>query len=427
MTTRRKPKTTDAQPEPVTHDQFISVTTVLKMIPMDALVPWAAGKVADAVIRDVEQSIEWARDMLVELRHEADVPDGAPTPMRLRDKAEAEAWRRLKVAQDTLKDRRKARKNLVDTRWDPEVDPDTGGEYAFTATGLGTACHDVWDRWLITGTRPTNPHPELAPYLDQLDEWMNIWQPDVELAEATVVNPKVGYAGRTDACLRLDVPELDLDRKLLVITDLKTRRDGFRKVRGLDIEATPWPEGGYQTAAYAHGTHVISWADAQRLQGESRGSGRYYYVDPSEWTAAFPMPKVEAAVVLLVTPERATLHRVNWRPDADEWAWDAFRYYLGAARMFHSKRHGGLIGPAMVPPYRPDHRTHGDTDLEARLRDSVPAGHVHDFDRVLFGGGLACTICDAVQPLDADRLEPTAVEPGGEPDATVLAFPAQTD
>lgn len=369
--TARK-RTPKPKPEPeAEHDQFISVTTVLKVIPMEALVPWAAGKVADEVIRDVEQAAEWAAQLLREMRAEAEVGEGEPTPMRIRDKAEAEAWRRLRTAQTVLKDRKAARRELIDSRWHPDVDPDTGREYAFTASGLGTTVHDLFDRWLVTGIRPNNPHPELLSYLDRLDEWLQTWQPEVVLAEATLVNPKVGYAGRGDACVRVEIPELDIDRKVVTMLDLKTRRMGSRTVRGQEVDSTPYPEGGYQTAAYAHATHVISWADAPRLTGQTRSTGRYYYVDPSEWDAAWPMPQVEACAILLTTPDRATLHRVNWTPEHDEWAWDAFRFYLGAARNIHSRRHGNLVGPAMAPPYRPDHRTHGETDLLARLADSI--------------------------------------------------------
>lgn len=31
--------------------------------------------------------------------------------------------------------------------------------------------------------------------------------------------------------------------------------------------------------------------------------------------------------------------------------------------------------------------------------------HEHDFDRVLFGGGLSCTICDAVAPPEHEGTE----------------------
>lgn len=34
--------------------------------------------------------------------------------------------------------------------------------------------------------------------------------------------------------------------------------------------------------------------------------------------------------------------------------------------------------------------------------------HIHDFDRVLLGGGLACVICDAIDP---DNPSPTTKDP----------------
>jgi hypothetical protein len=75
----------------------------------------------------------------------------------------------------------------------------------------------------------------------------------------------------------------------------------------------------------------------------------------------------------------------------------------------------------MSPPYRPDHRTHGDTDLEARLRDSIPTPAPDLL------GELAASFTDSPVSDDQDLMDEASTDPELMNGATVLAFPTATE
>lgn len=101
---------------------------------------------------------------------------------------------------------------------------------------IGSAVHDIAERWALDGMRPTSVHPVVKPYSDALLEWLSKNRPVYYFAEATVISKKYGYAGTMDAILGLG------DELLLV--DYKSSRD-------------TWPAHALQLAAYRHADCVV--------------------------------------------------------------------------------------------------------------------------------------------------------------------------
>jgi hypothetical protein len=165
-----------------------------------------------------------------------------------------------------------------------------------SASALGTAVHDACEQYALTGIRPTVDNPEIEPFLDRFDEWAQVWQPEYIAAEAAVYNKTYGYAGTLDAIAIIDGQK--------VLLDYKSSR---RSVGSDDKPTSPYPEAALQLAAYRHAEILATWR-ARRFERYRR---RYYLLDTDEEDLGVPMPKLDGAVVLHLTPEHATLHPVR--------------------------------------------------------------------------------------------------------------------
>jgi hypothetical protein len=165
-----------------------------------------------------------------------------------------------------------------------------------SASELGTQVHDACEQYALTGIRPSVENPEVVPFLDRFDEWAQIWQPQYEAAEAAIYNKTYGYAGTLDAICTIDGQRVLLDYK------------SSRRSIGSDGKPTgPYPEAALQLAAYRHAEILATWR-ARRYEKYRR---RYYLLNTDEEELGVPMPKLDGAVVLHLTPEHATLHPVR--------------------------------------------------------------------------------------------------------------------
>lgn len=362
--------------EPTGEEQFISVTAALGAFPKEALVPWAAGKVADYVLRDIEHALAAGHRRLTEMLREADTTEST---RQMRLEAAAEAWGAFFLQHQVQRDRKAARKQLVDSRFQPDIDEETGQQYEFTAAGLGSLFHGLADRWILTGSRP-ECHPELTPYMNQLDGWLDIHQPRPILAEATGINRTYGYAGRLDLVAYMYWH--DVDRWLPTVLDWKTTRRSWAMENGHQVPSQPFPEAVIQTVAYGGFEGIIRWDQSARMASMGRSSSRWYYVEPAEWRIVQPMPKVERAYIVHICPEHANTHPV-W---LSQRLWERWLFNIEQARTIYGPMWKKMVGPPVPGPYRPDLRmppTEGirlvegppETPLEAALADSIAAAN----------------------------------------------------
>lgn len=159
--------------DPLGGPDLISVTNAMSSIAKPALVPWAAGLTADAVIAD-------------------------PIATARRARTEPTVLRRELVA--------------------------VSRQYTDQARNLGTRVH-VRAVSLVLGT-PHPYDPEVEPYAVQLAAWFRLWRVDFEhdvvAVEMTVMNRKRGYAGTGDLWLWL--PTGRFRRRQLWLIDYKTSR-----------------------------------------------------------------------------------------------------------------------------------------------------------------------------------------------------------
>ncbi|MGW5352242.1 hypothetical protein ACWERV_17235 [Streptomyces sp. NPDC004031] len=157
--------------DPAGGPDLISVTNALSAIAKPALLPWAAGCAADAVLAD-------------------------PIATARRARTEPTALRRELVGLHRASSER--------------------------AKDLGTRVH-VRAQALVLGT-PYPADPEVEPYAVQLARWFRLWRidfdRDVEAVESTVFNRARGYAGTGDLWIWL--PTGPHGRRQLWLVDYKT-------------------------------------------------------------------------------------------------------------------------------------------------------------------------------------------------------------
>lgn len=366
---------TNASAEPV---QLLSVTAALGTYDKPALVYWAANRVADEILTQLDHAIDVGRETLAELRADEGITEGQPTPRRLRDTAEAEAWRSLAMVRAIRQDRARARKELADSRFNPDVDED-GRRYEFSASGLGGKLHDVFDQWILHGKRPAVQHAELVPYMDRFDEWLQRHQPEPVMAEATGINLTRGYAGRLDLCAYIDYMD---QGRALVMLDYKTTRRSWELQNGQQVPTSPYPEAALQLTAYSTFEQIVRWDQAVRLAKQTQAGGRWYWIEQGDLAVAQPMPEVVGGCIVHVTPEHCNSHEVMITDRMRE----GWLYLLEAARFRMSPNWNKMISPAKAAPWRPDlrmpgGRDEGQTELFTQLRDSVEGL------RVIPGGG----------------------------------------
>ena len=160
-------------------------------------------------------------------------------------------------------------------RTDPgaAVDLIKGAHRRYTAgrAELGSAAHDLFER-MIRGEHVGRVAMDLEPYRRHFAEFLDTVQPELISAEDVMWSDTYGYAGSSDAILRIQDAE---HGSTVVIVDWKTSRDTY-------------PDVALQLAAYAHADVIVT------PDGEES-----------------PMPEIQAGAVLHVTPERWALKPVR--------------------------------------------------------------------------------------------------------------------
>jgi hypothetical protein len=199
-----------------------------------------------------------------------------------------------------------------------------------SATELGTMVHETCEQYALTGTRPADVDPEVLPFLDRFDEWLQRFGPSYQATEVSVFHPDLGYAGTSDAFLTID--------GVRYIADYKTSR------KALDSQgrpSTPYPEQvGLQLAAYRWAKYAAVWRP-RRFEKFRR---RYYLLGPDERAMAVPVPEVDTGLVIHITPEACEAFPIV----CDEPVFEAYLAVQDAARwLFQGSRI--VMGEPLMP------------------------------------------------------------------------------
>jgi hypothetical protein len=166
---------------PITGETAISVTNAIKSLDKPALVPWAAKMAAEYAVKN------WDTLAGLDERERVDLIKGAH--------------------------RRRAD----------------------SAADLGTAVHDVIDRWVTGEAMPDWP-ADVAPFMDQFLDFLVARSPDFLRTEVTVWNRTHGYAGTFDWLAYIG--------GRLTLGDTKTGSGVYAEV-------------GLQLTALAHGEFIV--------------------------------------------------------------------------------------------------------------------------------------------------------------------------
>lgn len=156
--------------------------------------------------------------------------------------------------------------------------------YTKERADIGTAAHNEFE-YMIKGGPPRSVPLGMRGYQRQFADFLRVVQPELVAAECTVWSDRYKYAGRFDAFLNLMLNahrELDLaaGTPVLVADDWKTTKYIS-------------PSVALQMSAYVNADVIITPEGAR-----------------------IPVPKVDGAVVLHITPEGWALHPVDitWDP-----------------------------------------------------------------------------------------------------------------
>lgn len=217
------------------------------------------------------------------------------------------SWRALAKA-----DREACLKLLKDARWR------SSGQ----AAARGTEVHRIAEALMLD--QPVDIPDEVAPYVDQYRRFLDQHTPTFELAEAPVYNRTYHYAGTLDAIAVVDGCRCVLDMK----TTPRAPGEGARP---------PYADIALQLCAYSR-AEFVGMAPAQMRE---YGGRRYYIFDAEQ--PLEPMPDVEGALALVVSPHDYTLTPVR----VDDEVWNVYLYVREVARwsLDTSKR---VLGPAVA-------------------------------------------------------------------------------
>lgn len=158
------------------------------------------------------------------------------------------------------------------------------------AAAKGTLVHSYADR-LYHGQAVDVP-PEIAPYVDSCVKFLNEWEPEHGVTEATVVNRSVDYAGTLDL--------LTQARGELWLFDWKT---------GSGVYA----DSALQLVAYANAETILIGDEEQ------------------------PMMRPDRAGIVHLRPDGYDVYPTS----LDDRAWQAFRHVRWLARVLHEERENG--------------------------------------------------------------------------------------
>ncbi len=196
-----------------------------------------------------------------------------------------------------------------------------------SASKLGTAVHDECEYLALNGHFREDIDPEVRPFVEQFDRWLQRYSPTYIAAEMPVYSDTYGYAGTTDFIFELDGVRL--------IGDYKTSRKSLTSSGKI---TKPYPEVALQLAAYRNAELAATW-QARRFEKWSR---RYYLMDADERALAVPVPAVDGGVAIHITPDHCDAYPVQ----CGDAVFDAFTFAIEMARWnFELSR--DVIGPKL--------------------------------------------------------------------------------
>lgn len=128
--------------------------------------------------------------------------------------------------------------------------------YTKTAADRGTTVHDLVER-IALGDRVPPQHPDIQGYLDNFNEFLDVWQPEYHSTEQTVWSSTHGYAGSYDAIVTIDGTQLILDVKTgkAVYPDVALQMTAYARgdfILGSDGSETPIPAIDHGVVLHLH-------------------------------------------------------------------------------------------------------------------------------------------------------------------------------
>lgn len=181
-----------------------------------------------------------------------------------------------------------------------------------SAAQLGTDFHEIAEQIAITGKIPKHD-AELAPYVVQLDKWLQRAQPEFLAAEMPVYHTQFGYAGTCDGVMKIQGAKL--------IFDWKSSKKSFDK-QGKPTHV--YPEAGMQLSAYRYAEYAVP-VPPRRWEQMRR---RYYLFGDPERDNATAVPEVAGGIAVHVTPEHCDAYVMR----CDETIYECFLFLLEAAK-----------------------------------------------------------------------------------------------
>lgn len=237
-------------------------------------------------------------------------------------------WTASETAKAALRYQNTWRAMLNDTdedevaRWIAQKRYDTRHERS--ATKLGSAVHAAIEHQVVTGHRPTLGDdlggdlgvydPELEPYMDSFDRFLNHAQPQFEAAEMTVYNPQYGYAGTLDGIAVIGGQRF--------VIDYATSKQSFD---GKGKRKAPWRDKAPQITAYRYAEFAAVW----KARKHEQWGRRYYLLSEDERSQAIPMPQVDGGLCVHLTPRHADGYPV----DCSEATFEDFLYIIETHRI----------------------------------------------------------------------------------------------
>jgi hypothetical protein len=197
------------------------------------------------------------------------------------------------------------------------------------ASARGTEVHKVAEKYAL-GLVPDIPEG-MEPYVTQYRCFLEDFQPEFLMAEAPVYNLTYLYAGTLDGIAKI--------QGVTTLIDIKTTEHGPDAVtrKGKPKRRPPFAEVALQLSLYRYAELVGLLADRVETH-----RGRYYSFDPASQTE--PMPQVEAAVCVVVSPFDYKVVPV----DTSERIWTVARHMMKVAE-FQVVTSNLVFGPELTP------------------------------------------------------------------------------
>lgn len=242
-------------------EKFWSATTILSALPKPALVYWSANEVANFALDNLDQLAALCakdeRDAAYDMLKRA--------PWRKRDKA----------------------------------------------AELGTNVHAAIEAYLLGKPMPAWPLP-IRPRMEALQRFLDQYEPEIEMAEASVYSRRGRYAGTLDSVMRLTLPLQEQQRRFVL--DVKSGKGVYHEV-------------ALQLTLYAHAEFV----------GLPDGTEH-------------PMPKIDGGLVLHLQDD-GTFRLLEVRVDPDiflaaEYTREVFRYLEETSKSVFI---GEYLDPILMP------------------------------------------------------------------------------